>query len=382
MAEKRDYYEVLGVDKSADEQQIKKAYWKLAKKYHPDVNPGDKAAEESFKEANEAYEVLSDKEKRQRYDTMGHAGVDPSAGFGGFQGGFNLDLDDLFSSIFGGFGGFGGYGTQTGRRQGPARGANLRYRMNLDFMEAAFGTEREITIRKNDRCQTCDGQGTADKSKPSTCGTCHGTGQVQTRQQTMFGQMMTTRPCPECHGAGTKITNPCSDCGGSGIKEKTKRLKVTVPAGINEGEMLTLRGEGEPGQNGGSYGDLYIEIGIRPHPVFTRLGYTTMCEVPITFVQAAVGAEISVPTIDGTETFKLREGTQPGEQFVLKNKGIPVIGRQNQRGDHRFTVTLEVPKRLTSQQKDMLKAFEETTSDENYQMRKSFIDKVKGIFTK
>lgn len=387
MATKKDYYDVLGVAKDADEQTIKKAYWKSAKKYHPDVNPGDKDAEERFKEANEAYEVLSDQEKRARYDQYGHAGVDPSAGgYGGFGGGggFGLDLDDLFASIFGGFGGgFSGFGGgQRARQRGPERGANLRYRMNLDFLEAAFGVEREITIKKADKCATCQGFGTADGKEAPTCPTCQGAGQVQTRQQTMFGQMMTTRPCPDCHGSGKKIDNPCRDCGGTGIKEKTKRLLVTVPAGINEGEMLTLRGEGEPGTLGGSYGDLYIEIGIRPHAVFQRSGRNTYCEVPITFVQATLGGEISVPTIDGTEPFKLKEGVQPGDQFVLKNKGIPVIGRPNQRGDHHFSVKLEIPKRLNNQQKELLKQFDQTTTDDNYQIRKSFIDKVKGVFQK
>jgi molecular chaperone DnaJ len=384
---KRDYYEVLGVNKDADEQQIKRAYWKLAKKYHPDVNPDNKEAEEKFKEANEAYEILSDKDKRARYDQFGHAGVDPSAGggsgFGGFGGGgFNVNLDDLFSSIFGGFGGFGGGFAGQPRRQGPMRGANLRYRMNLDFLEAAFGLEREIKIRKSDTCDTCKGTGSADSKEPETCPTCKGQGQVQSVQQTMFGQMMSTHTCPDCGGSGRKIANPCRDCHGSGMREKTKKLLVKVPAGINEGEMLTLRGEGEPGVRGGSYGDLYIEIAIRPHPVFTRERYTTWSEVPITFAQAALGSEISVPTIDGTDSFRLKEGTQPGDVFTIRGKGIPYINRPNQRGDHRFRVTLEVPRRLNEEQKDLLRRFDESCDDDNYEGRKSFFEKVKGLFTK
>ncbi|NLW11691.1 MAG: molecular chaperone DnaJ [Clostridiaceae bacterium] len=375
MPDKRDYYEVLGVSKSASEDELKKAYRKQAKKYHPDLNPGDKEAEAKFKEANEAYAVLSDAEKRKNYDQYGHAGVD-GQGFGGFGGaGFDIDLDDLFGSFFGG--GFGG-GRQ--RRNGPQRGANLKYRMNLDFMEAAFGLEREISIKKEDLCDSCHGTGTRDGSAPDQCSTCHGTGQVNQRQQTMFGAVMTSRPCPTCGGKGTIVKDACSSCSGHGRVQKTKTLSIKVPAGINEGEMLTARGEGEPGTNGGPYGDLYIEIHIRPHPVFTREGYHTYCELPITFAQAAIGAEIEVPTIDGPYNYNLKEGTQPGDIFTVKGKGIPYINRSNMRGDHRFKVILEVPSHLSDEQKDILRSFEETCTEKNYQKRTGFFSKLKDLF--
>ena len=382
MATKRDYYEVLGVPRDADENAIKKAFWALAKKYHPDVNPDDKEAEDRFKEANEAYEILSDAEKRAQYDQYGHAAVDES--FGAGQAAYNINLDDLFSTLFGsfgGFGGFGGFGQQTTqRRTGPTRGANLRYRMNLDFMEAAFGVEREISIRKADRCPSCKGKGTADGSEPTTCPVCNGTGQEYSQQQTLFGQVMTTRTCSRCGGRGQIIENPCSQCQGEGMVMRDKKLLVSVPAGIDEGEMLTLRGEGEPGRNGGPYGDLYIQIFIRPHPIFSREGNRTFSELPVTFAQAALGAEVEVPTIDGPVTHKLREGTQPGEIVTLRGKGIPYIGRPTARGDHQFRVVIEVPRKLTQEQKDMLQKFDDSCTDYNYEGRKSFFDKVKNAF--
>lgn len=376
MAQKRDYYEVLGVDRNADDQTIKKAYWKLAKKYHPDVNPGNKEAEEKFKEANEAYEVLSDPEKKQKYDRYGSVGFDPSDFGGGYSGAYNVDLQDLFNSIFGDFG-FGGGRTagQTARR-GPVPGANLRYRMNLDFMEAAFGAQREITISKEDLCDECHGTGAAEGKEPTVCPICHGSGQVNHRQQTIFGQMMSTTTCTRCGGTGEIIENPCQKCHGSGRVTKNKKLSVQIPAGINEREMLTLRGEGEPGLRGGPHGDLYIEIHIRPHPVFSREGNTTFCEVPITFAQAALGSEIEVPVIDGPTTFKLKEGTQPGEIFTIRGKGIPYIQGRG-RGDHRFRVVLEVPRNLTEEQKTMIRAFDESSNEAQYQERTSFFSRLK-----
>ncbi|MDD2578735.1 MAG: molecular chaperone DnaJ [Eubacteriales bacterium] len=380
MAEKRDYYEVLGVSKSAADDELKKAYRKQAKQYHPDLNPGDKEAEAKFKEANEAYAVLSDPEKRRVYDQYGHAGVD-GQGFGGFGGaGFDIDLEDLFGSFFGG--GFGGFGGGSRRQRGPKRGANLRYRMNLEFMEAAFGVEREIKIRKEDLCDSCQGTGTADGEKPETCSTCHGSGQVNQQQQTMFGTVMTSRPCPTCGGSGTIIKNPCSSCGGRGRRQTTKTLRVNIPAGINEGEMLTVRGEGEPGTLGGPYGDLYIEVHLKPHSVFQRNGNQTFCEVPVTFAQLALGAEIEIPTIDGNQTYTLKEGTQPGERFTIRGKGIPYVNRGGQRGDHVFQVILEVPRHLEEHQKTLLQEFEATCSEKNYQKRGSFFQKIKEIFSK
>lgn len=384
MAQKRDYYEVLGLDKSADDAQIKKAYWKLAKKHHPDVNPGDETAEKLFKEANEAYGVLSDKEKRQRYDQFGHAGVDGQGfGGGGFGGqGMHVDLQDLFNSLFGDFGFAGaGFGGRGARRQGPLPGANLRYRMNLDFMEAAFGTEREISIRKEDLCDSCEGTGSADKSAPETCQHCHGTGQVTRQQQTIFGQMMATQACGHCQGTGQQIKHPCRSCQGSGRAQKSKRLTVQIPAGINEREMLTLRGEGEPGERGGPSGDLYIEIQIRPHPVFSRQGNTSFCDLPITYAQAALGAEVEVPTIDGPVSFKLNEGTQPDEVYTIHGKGIPYIRRAGKRGDHKFRVLIEVPRNLNDKQKSMLRQFEESCNDSNYHQRKGFFETLRKVFS-
>ncbi len=376
MPDKRDYYEVLGVQRTASEDELKKAYRTLAKKYHPDLNPGDKEAEAKFKEANEAYAVLSDAEKRRNYDQYGHAGVD-GQGFGGFgAGGFGIDLDDLFGNLFGG--GFGGGGQR--RRSGPQRGANLKYRMSLEFMEAAFGVERQITINKEDVCDTCHGAGTRDGSAPERCGTCSGTGQVNQRQQTMFGTVMTSRPCPACHGTGTVIKDPCPSCGGRGIRQKSKTLNVKVPAGINEGEMLTIRGEGEAGTQGGPYGDLYVEVHIKQHPVFERDGYNTHCEIPITFPQAALGADIEVPTIDGPYTYHIKDGTQPGDLFTIRGKGIPYLNRNSIRGDHIFRVVLEVPRHLNDSQKELLRQFEQTCTDKNYQKRGSFFSKIRDLF--
>ncbi len=375
MPDKRDYYEVLGVQRSATDEELKKAYRKLAKAHHPDLNPDDKAAEARFKEANEAYAVLSDPEKRRAYDQFGHAGAD-GQGFGGFNGaGFDIDLEDLFGSFFGGFGG------RSQRRSGPRRGANLKYRMALDFMEAAFGVQREITINKEDICDTCQGTGTRDGSQPETCTTCQGSGQVSQRQQTLFGAMMTSRTCPDCGGSGTRIKNPCPACGGRGRRQKNKQLTVQIPAGINAGEMLTVRGEGEPGTRGGPPGDLYIEVRIRPHPVFKREGNNTFCDVPITFTQAALGGELEVPTIDGPHTFQLKEGTQPNDVFTIKGKGIPYVNRNHLRGDHRFQVVLEVPRNLNAEQKDMLRDFEQTCTRQNYQKRESFFSKLRDLFS-
>jgi len=372
--DKRDYYEVLGVSRTANDDELKKAYRKLAKQYHPDLNPGNKEAEAKFKEANEAYAVLSDAEKRKVYDQFGHAGLD-GQGFGGAGGaGFDIDLEDLFGSFFGGFGG----GSR--KRGGPQRGSNLKYRMNLDFMEAAFGVERQITINKEDHCDTCHGTGSRDGSAPEKCPTCQGTGQVSQRQQTMFGAVMTSRPCSACGGKGTIVKDPCPACNGRGRRQKSKSLHVKIPAGVNDGEMLTMRSEGEPGTQGGPYGDLYIEIHIRPHPVFQREGNNTYCEVPITFSQAALGADLDVPTIDGPYSYHIKDGTQPGDSFTIRGKGIPYLNRNNMRGDHMFRVIIEVPKHLTDAQKELLRQFEQTCTDKNYQKRGSFFSKIRELF--
>lgn len=375
MPEKRDYYEVLGVSRSAGDDELKKAYRKLAKQYHPDLNPGNKEAEAKFKEANEAYAVLSDQEKRKVYDQFGHAGLD-GQGFGGPGGaGFDIDLEDLFGSFFG-----GGFGGGQRKRGGPQRGANLKYRMNLDFMEAAFGVERQITINKDDHCDTCHGTGSRDGSAPDKCSACQGTGQVSQRQQTMFGAVMTSRPCPTCGGKGTTVKDPCPACNGRGRRQKSKTLNVKIPAGVNDGEMLTMRGEGEPGTMGGPYGDLYIEVHLRPHPVFQREGFNTFCEVPITFPQAALGADLDIPTIDGPYNFHLKEGTQPGETFTIRGKGIPHLNRANVRGDHIFRVVIEVPRHLNDSQKEQLRQFDQTCTDKNYQKRGTFFSKIRELF--
>jgi len=371
--DKRDYYEVLGVSRTANDDELKKAYRKLAKQYHPDLNPGNKEAEAKFKEANEAYAVLSDAEKRKVFDQFGHAGLD-GQGFGTGGAGFDIDLEDLFGSFFGGFGG----GSR--KRGGPQRGANLKYRMNLDFMEAAFGVERQITVNKEDHCDTCHGTGSRDGSAPDKCSNCQGTGQVSQRQQTMFGTVMTSRPCPTCGGKGTIVKDPCPACNGRGRRQKSKSLHVKIPAGVNDGEMLTMRGEGEPGTLGGPYGDLYIEVHIRPHPVFQRDGNNTFCEVPITFTQASLGADVDIPTIDGPYSYHIKEGTQPGETFTIRSKGIPYLNRANMRGDHIFRVVIEVPKHLNESQKELLRQFDQTCTDKNYQKRGSFFSKIRELF--
>ena len=377
MAEKRDYYEVLGVQKGASAEEVKKAFRKIAKQHHPDLNPDDKSSEAKFKEANEAYTVLCDDEKRSKYDQFGHAGVD-GQGFGGFGGGGfggGFDVNDIFENIFGGFG-----GSSNSRKTGPQRGANLKYRVTLDFLEAAFGLDKEITISKEDTCDTCKGTGAKEGTDAAKCGVCNGTGQVSQRQQTMFGTVMTNKTCNTCGGKGTIIKNPCPSCNGRGKKNKTKTLKVKIPAGINQGEMLTLRGEGEPGIKGGPYGDLYIEVAIKPHTIFQRDGYNTYCEIPVTFPQAALGCDLEVPTIDGNYHYKLKDGTQPGDVLTIKGKGIPHVNRNTVRGDHIFKIIVEVPKNLDQKQKDILKEFDTLSTDKNYQKRGSFFGKIKDIF--
>lgn len=377
MAEKRDYYEVLGIPKGATEEQIKKAFRKVAKDHHPDLNPDDKSAEARFKEANEAYAVLSDAQKRAMYDQYGHEGMNQQGGFGGF-GGAGFDVNDIFDNIFGGFGGFGG--SSSSRKSGPQRGANLKYRLTLDFLEAAFGVEKEISITKEDLCETCNGSGAKKGTDPIKCTSCNGTGQVSQRQQTMFGTVMTTKNCTTCNGKGTTIKDPCESCNGRGRKSKKKTLKVNVPAGINQGEMLTLRGEGEPGTKGGPYGDLYVEISIRQHSIFKRDGYNTYCEVVITFPQASLGCDLQVPTIDGEYSYKLKEGTQPGEIITIKGKGIPHVNKNHLRGDHIFKVIIEVPRNLDHKQKELLKEFESISTERNYQQRGSFFNKIRDLF--
>ncbi|RPF43170.1 molecular chaperone DnaJ [Hydrogenoanaerobacterium saccharovorans] len=379
MPDKRDYYEVLGVQKGCSDDELKKAYRRLAKKYHPDLNPGDKEAETKFKEANEAYEVLSDAQKRQKYDQFGFAGVDPSygagaggAGFGGF-GDMDFDLGDIFGSFFGG--GFGG-STRTRNPNGPIRGNDVNTQLNLSFIEAALGCQKEVTIQRLERCETCDGTGAAKGTSPESCSDCGGTGQVRVQQRTPFGVIQTSRTCPKCNGKGKVIKSPCSDCRGMGRVRHTKKINVNVPAGIDNGQTFVMSGQGDHGVNAGPAGDLNITVGIRPDPIFSRDGFNVWCEIPITFTQAALGDEITVPTIDGKVTYEVPEGTQPGTTFRLRNKGIPFVNGRG-RGDQYVKVTIEVPQNLNNKQKQALKDFEALANDKNYEKRKGFFDKLK-----
>ena len=379
MAEnKRDYYEVLGVQKGATDAEIKKAYRKLAKENHPDLNPGDKAAEARFKEANEAYEVLSDSDKRARYDQFGFAGVDPNygAGSGGYGGGFDGsfdfgDLGDIFGSFFGGSG-FGGGGRSS--RNGPQRGESLRVGLTITFEEAAFGCEKEVVLERVEQCETCHGSGAAPGTSPETCSNCGGSGQVQQRRQTPMGVFATTGPCPRCGGKGKIIKSPCRDCGGSGQVRRRKTIKVNIPAGIDDGQIVSLRGQGNAGKNGGPAGDLLITVMVQPHELFRRDGVDVFCEAPITFAQAVLGAELEIPTIDGKVKYSIPEGTQTGTVFRLKGKGIPVLNGRG-RGDQYVTVTIETPRNLNKEQKEALRRFSETLGESNYEKRKSFFKK-------
>ncbi|HHW00505.1 MAG TPA: molecular chaperone DnaJ [Clostridiaceae bacterium] len=377
MADKRDYYEVLGLDRNASEEDIKKAYRKLAKKYHPDLNPGDKAAEAKFKEINEAYEVLSDPKKKEQYDRFGHAGMDGNGfgGFGGFGGGFE-DFDfggigDIFESFFGGTG-FG----RSRSRTGPQKGADIKYSMEVSFEEAAFGTEKEISVNRMETCTTCGGSGAKPGTSPTTCTRCNGTGQIQYKQSTPFGHFVNVKTCDVCHGEGKVITNPCQTCNGRGKVRKKVNIKVRIPAGIDDGQTISLRGEGEAGTRGGPSGDLFILIRVRPHPLFKRQGNDVVCEIPITFVQAALGTELEVPTLDGKVKYNIPEGTQTGTVFRLRGKGIPFL-RGSGRGDQYVKVHVEVPKKLNEKQKNALRAFAELLGDEAYEQRKGFFDKMK-----
>ena len=375
--EKRDYYEVLGVSKSATEDEIKKAYKKLARKYHPDMNPGDKEAEEKFKEVNEANEVLSDPDKKARYDQFGFAGVDPSygggAGGGYGAGGFDFgDLGDIFGSFFGG--GFGGGGQR--QRNGPQRGESIRMSVSVDFIEAAFGCEKEISVDRSEQCPTCKGNGCAPGTTPEVCPECHGSGTVTQAQRTPFGVMQTQAACGKCRGTGKIIHQPCPDCRGNGRTRKRKTVKVNIPAGIDNGQTISLRGQGHAGKNGGPNGDLLITVMVKPHDIFRREGTAVFCEAPITFTQAVLGAEMEIPTIDGKVKYTIPEGTQTGTVFRLRGKGIPVLNGHG-RGDQYVTVTIETPKGLNKEQKEALRKFGETLGEGNYEKQRSFFKKFK-----
>lgn len=374
--QKRDYYEVLGVSKGATDDELKKAYRKLAKQYHPDLNPGNAEAEAKFKEANEAYSVLSDADKRRKYDQFGHAGTDPN-GFGGFGGGTYEygDFSDIFSSIFG-----GGFGGGSRRRSGPQAGSDLRYGMRLSFMEAAFGVEKDIEVDKEDTCNECNGSGAQKGTTPETCPTCRGSGRVQQQTQTLFGMTMVSKDCNTCGGRGTVIRTPCNCCHGRGRTKIRKKIHVKVPAGVDTGNRLPIRGEGEPGLRGGPHGDLYIEFKVEKHELFVRNGYDTYCDVPISYAQAALGAEIDIPTIDGPMKYSIKEGTQPGDTAEFRGKGIPNVNSPSMRGKHIVKFVVEVPIRLSDDQKIKLKSFDATLTEKNSAKRSSFFQKVKKIF--
>ena len=376
---KRDYYEVLGVDKSASPDELKKAYRKLAMKYHPDQNPGDKEAEEKFKEVNEAYEILSDAEKKSRYDQFGFAGVDPNygaggAGFDGF-GGFGDIFSDLFGGGFGGFGGFGGGGN---RANAPRQGENVSARVTITFEEAAKGCKKEISFSRIEDCKACHGTGAKEGTEPETCSTCHGTGTVRTTRQTAFGTFAQTSACPKCGGKGKIIKEPCQTCRGKGKVRVNKKVNVTVPAGIDNDQAFRVRGEGNMGANGGPSGDVIVSVYVKPHEIFEREGANVLCEVPITFAQAALGAEIEIPTLDGMLKHKIPEGTQTDTVIRFKGKGMPYVGYKN-RGDQLVTLVVEVPTKLTKEQKELLRQFDEAADSANSK-KKSFAEKVKNLF--
>ena len=372
MADKQDYYQVLGVEKNASEDDIKRAYRKLAKKYHPDMNPGNAEAEQKFKEVNEAYGILSDAEKRSQYDRFGHAAFESGAGAGGagFGGFGGFDFGDIFSSFFGGSGG-------GGRRNGPIDGDDIGTRISIDFTEAVFGCKKEISYGRIESCGDCKGSGAASGTAPERCSTCNGSGQVTVQQNTMFGMMQSSRPCSACRGTGKFIKTPCKNCRGTGKVKITKKIEFSVPAGIDDGQRIALRGQGHAGTNGGAYGDLFIEVAIRPHPIFERRGNHVFCEIPITFTDAALGAEIDVPLLDGsTQKYKIPEGTQTGTSFTLRGKGIQSVNNPSRKGDLTFTVTVEVPRNLNAEQKDLLTRFAACCGDSNNTKKSGFFKKL------
>ena len=381
MAEKRDYYEVLGVEKSASDAEIKSAYRKKAKKYHPDLNPGDAEAEKNFKEVNEAYEVLSDADKKQKYDTYGHAGVDPNfgAGGGGWSGGFGgagIDLDDIFGSFFGG--GFGGgFGGQQRRNpNAPRRGGDVHIGLSISFMEAVHGCTKTVTITRQENCPDCGGSGAKKGTHAETCSECRGTGQVMQQQRTPFGVIQNARPCPKCGGKGKIIKEPCAKCHGNGRVNVQVKKEVNIPAGIDDEQSLALRGEGDMGTNGGAAGDVIIVVNVKKDQMFERRKYDIYVNVPITYSQAVLGAEIVVPTIDGKVQYTVPEGTQTGTVFRLRGKGVPVLNSSSRRGDQFVRVNIEVPKNLTKKQKELLEEFAKSVGDDSYTERKSFFEKL------
>jgi len=384
MADKRDYYEVLGVSKSASEDEIKKAYRKLAKQYHPDMNPGDKTAEVKFKEAGEAYEVLSDSAKRQKYDQFGFAGVDPSYGAGqpggtysqggytSYGGGFDMgDIGDIFSSFFGGFG-----QNTAASRNAPRRGDDIERGVTITFEEAAFGVSKDVQVGRVEPCTDCGGSGAEKGSSAETCSVCHGTGSVRATRRTPFGMVNSSTTCTNCGGKGKVIKKPCKSCKGAGYVRKSRTISVKIPAGIDDGQTVVVRGQGNSGVNGGPAGDLHIEVRVARHEYFTRNGYDLLCTVPVTFTQAALGDNIEIPCLEGKMTYHIPEGTQSGATFRIKSRGITQVGSRT-RGDYLLTVIVETPKNLSSKQKELLRSLEKMSDDKNNEKRKNFFDKAK-----
>ena len=403
MAEKRDYYEVLGIGKNATDAEIKSAYRKLAKKYHPDLNPGNKEAEEKFKEVNEANDVLSDPQKRQRYDQFGFAGVDPNyaaangGGAGGFGGGFGgggfrgggggfggVDLGDIFGDIFGGgfgggFSGFGG-GSSTRTANAPRKGHDIQASVILTFEEAAHGCSKKITINRQDTCPDCGGTGAAKGTSPETCPDCGGRGYVVTQQRTPFGVMQSQQPCSHCGGRGTIIRNPCKTCRGTGKTAARKSLEINIPAGIDDDQNIALRGQGDAGSNGGPAGDVIVHVTVKADPMFERDGYDVTIHVPITFSQAVLGDDVEVPTVDGRIVQHIPEGTQSGTKFRLRGQGIQYLNGRG-RGDQYVIVDVEIPKKVTRAQREALKAFEDSMKEDNYEKRKGFFKNLRDRFS-
>lgn len=379
---KRDYYEVLGVEKGASDDELKKAYRKIAKKYHPDLNPDNKEAETKFKEANEAYEVLSDKDKRARYDQFGFAGVDPN--FGGGAGGGNpygaggmgFDFSDIFDSFFGG--GFGGGGRRA-NPNAPRRGTDVEASVVISFEEAAKGCKKNVSFHQIENCPDCSGTGAAAGTQPKTCPNCNGSGQVRINQRTPFGVVQSVGTCDRCGGKGKIVETPCKTCDGKGRLRRQKTIEITIPAGIDDEQVLNVSGRGNAGSNGGPSGDLHVYISVRPHAIFQRRGNDVWCEMPITFTQAALGADVTVPTLDGKVSYHIHEGTQPGDVFKLKGRGIQSLHGRG-RGDQYVQVTVEVPKNLSKKQKEILSEFDKNADEKNYQKRKSFFSKLKDLF--
>ena len=365
MAEqKRDYYEVLGVDKNADDAALKKAYRALAKKYHPDMNPGDKEAEKKFKEASEAYAVLSDPEKRRQYDQFGHAAFDGGAGGAGGFGGFDFngaDFGDIFGDIFGDL--FGGRRGSAGARSGPMKGANLRTSVRITFEEAVFGTEKEIELTVKEECKTCHGTGAKPGTSPETCPKCGGKGQVVFTQQSFFGTVRNVQACPDCGGTGKIIKEKCTDCHGSGFVPMKKRFAVTIPAGIDNGQCKRLAGQGEPGINGGPRGDVLVEVIVGQHPIFQRQDTNIYSTVPVSFAVAALGGEVVIDTVDGMVIYDVKAGTQTDTRVRLKGKGVPSLRNKDLRGDHYVTLVVQTPEHLSAEAKELLRKFDEATED-------------------